>query len=238
MAKEKGGKVIVVHEKEKGIMALLDRAVDKEVPVEALEKLIALHKDVKAELARDAFNEAMSAFQGDCPVIEKTKEARNGNRILYKFAGLDSIVNQVREHLTRNGLSYSMKVETKKDSVKVTCVAKHVAGHTEQSSFDIPLATKTGMMSAPQQFAATATFAKRYAFLDVFGIMTGDEDTDGAEMKNFAMEKYEEKINKAKTIKQLKAVWMSLPGTARKSLQKLAGVKKKEILTKAKKGSK
>ena len=37
---------------------------------------------------------------------------------------------------------------------------------------------KTAMMNAPQQTAATMTYAKRYAFCNAFGIMTGDEDTD------------------------------------------------------------
>jgi len=35
-------------------------------------------------------------------------------------------------------------------------------------------------MSEVQKHGAAMTFAKRYAFCQVFGIMTGDEDTDGA----------------------------------------------------------
>jgi hypothetical protein len=45
----------------------------------------------------------------------------------------------------------------------------------------VPLGNKTQVMSDTQVTAAAGTFAKRYAFCNVFGIMTGDEDTDGAD---------------------------------------------------------
>jgi len=211
---------IIKHEKNE-VDTLLTLAIVEKVPVETLEKLIALQKDVKAELARDEFNKAMSKFQGECPVIEKAKQAMDGSKLLYKYAGLDTIVGQVRKYLTNNGLSYTMDVKAKKESVKVTCTAKHVAGHTEQSSFEIPLANKTGIMSAPQQVAATATFAKRYAFCDVFGIMTGSEDKEEMlqDPKSFQKDTIKEakaRLKRTKNIKELLSAWSDLPASAKK----------------------
>jgi hypothetical protein len=66
--------------------------------------------------------------------------------------------------------------------VKVTCIAKHKYGHTEPSSVEVPLGNKTDIMSQTQVVAAALTFAKRYAFCNAFGILTGDEDTDASSM--------------------------------------------------------
>jgi hypothetical protein len=42
----------------------------------------------------------------------------------------------------------------------------------------VPLGNKTQIMSDTQVTAAALTFAKRYAFCNVFGILTGDEDNE------------------------------------------------------------
>jgi hypothetical protein len=43
---------------------------------------------------------------------------------------------------------------------------------------EVPLGNKTQVMSDTQVVAAAITFAKRYAFLNEFGILTGDEDKE------------------------------------------------------------
>jgi hypothetical protein len=52
-----------------------------------------------------------------------------------------------------------------------------MAGHSESSDVEVPLGTKTEIVSASQVVASALTFAKRYAF-NAFGILTGDEDND------------------------------------------------------------
>jgi hypothetical protein len=59
----------------------------------------------------------------------------------------------------------------------VSCTATHVQGHSETEKFELPLGTAQ-FMTAQQEVGAARTFGSRYCFLGVFGIMTGDEDTD------------------------------------------------------------
>lgn len=166
------------------VEALLQSAIDKNVPIETMERLLAMRRELKAEAAKEAFDRAMAAFQSECPVIEKLKPVKdNHERVLYSYAPLDSIVAQVKEKLGKHGLSYAIQTEMTATHVKVICIAKHEFGHSESSTVEMPLSTRTGIMSAPQQVAATITFGKRYAFCNAFGIMTGDEDTDGKEDK-------------------------------------------------------
>src|SRR5258708_34783782 len=122
----------------------------------------------------------MSEFQAACPIIKKSKVVRTEKGASYKYAPIDSIVFQVKPLLKEFGFSYAIQTETVVDLVKAICIVRHKFGHSESSSFSVPLGTKTAMMSNTQHVAAALTFAKRYAFCNAFGILTGEEDRDGA----------------------------------------------------------
>ena len=164
---------------EHNMQMLISQAIDKGVPVETLERLLALATQLKAEYAKEQFNIAMSAFQSQCPIIKKTKSVTTAKGIVaYRYAPIESIVSQVRFLLKEHNFSYTIQTETFERSAKVICVVKHIAGHSEQSSMTVPFGTQTAVMSDTQVVAAAITFAKRYAFCNAFGILTGDEDTD------------------------------------------------------------
>lgn len=181
--------------------AIISQAVSQNVPVETMERLLAMRRELKAEFAKEAFDKAMAAFQADCPTIQKTKEVKtdSGARA-YRYAPIESIVEQVKTYLQRHGFSYSSNMEliengtTKvKASIKVT----HSLGHSEITDMTVPLGSKTRVMSDTQVVAAAQTFAKRYAFCNAFGILTGDEDTDArpVEVKQDPNEAYSVKSN-------------------------------------------
>lgn len=154
-------------------------AIQRGLPVETMERLLVMRDKIKAEQAKEAFVEAMATFQGDCPVVTKDKVVMNkgGNGVRYKYAPLDSIVEQVRPVLARNGLSFTVDAIQEQGFVTAVCKVTHKLGHSETSSFKVPIDTDS-YMSSPQRFAAALTFAKRYAFCNALGILTGDEDND------------------------------------------------------------
>lgn len=162
-------------------------ALTQKAPIETLEKLFALQKDVKAEQAKSAFVEAHARFQSQCPVIEKTKIVMNkdGRTIRYKFAPIDSIVEQTKKLLADNGLAYTWTIENQNGTMTAQCKVTHVMGHSESSSFTIPI-DMDGFMTAPQKYASAQTFAKRYALCNALGIATGEEDTDASDVKKEA----------------------------------------------------
>ncbi len=161
------------------IERLIAQAIDKSVPVETLERLLAMRKELKTEYAKEQFNIAMSAFQAECPVIKKTKAVHTKSGIVaYRYAPIDAIISQVRSFLFKHGLSYSIETATFDGMVSATCTVEHTLGHSHPSSITVPLGTKTDIMSATQVVAAALTFAKRYAFCNSFGILTGDDDND------------------------------------------------------------
>ncbi len=159
---------------------LIAQAIEKGVPVETMERLLAMRRELKAEWAKEQFDKAMAAFQSNCPTIKKTKAGgkTNAGVVAYYYAPLESIVEQVKEQIKQNGFSYAIQTKTEDKGVKVTCIVKHVSGHSESSDIEVPLGEGTRVMSAPQVVASALTFAKRYAFCNSFGILTGDDDND------------------------------------------------------------
>lgn len=162
------------------VEAMITQAIEKGMDVETMKEILAMRTTLRAEWAKEQFDRAMADCQAEMPVIGKSKMARDENKgkDLYKYAPLDAIVAVAGPIIAKHGFSYSFKTLNAIDKVKVTCIVKHRDGHSEESDMETALSTKTQIMSAPQQIAATVTFNKRYAFTNAFGITTGGEDDE------------------------------------------------------------
>lgn len=154
--------------------ALISQAINKGVDVATMEKLLAMRRELNAEKAKAAYDTAMADFQAECPTIEKKTQGYN-----YKYADLTTIIEQVKDLLARHGFSYTFDTDEVDNAIIVYCKVKHIAGHMEISKAQIKRETTT-KMNASQQSGAAMTYGKRYAFVNAFGILTGDEDTDAS----------------------------------------------------------
>ena len=182
--------------------SFIEKAIAVGAPVETLERLFDLQLRAKADKSRELFVSAMTGFQQDCPIIEKKKKVMNkdGSSIRYMFAPIDSIVTQIKPFLLKHGLSYRWEVDTKDNKVTAKAIVTHISGHSESSSFEVPVESSQWMTST-QSNASALTFAKRYSLCNALGIATGDEDTDALD----AGQK-DAKDPKAKIINRLKAL--------------------------------
>lgn len=161
------------------VQSLLSRAIDNNTPVEAMEKLLSMSRELKADYAREQFNISLAEFQADCPEIKKTKIVRDkSGNVRYRYAPLEVIIEQVKKYLVQYGFSFTIKAEQTEKSFKAICEVRHIVGHKESTSFEVPLDPKA-YMSAPQKVGSASTYSRRYAFCNAFGIMTADSDDDG-----------------------------------------------------------
>lgn len=177
---KKQSKALVVRQNTTPEMLIME-GVKKGISVDTMERLLVIRREVKAEQGKEAFNLALSSFQSECPIIKKLKVVKNkdGSR-RYAYAPLDSIVEQVRPFLMKNRLSFTIDSVVEDKWVKATCKITHELGHSETSTFQVPIAADA-YMTEPQKFASALTFAKRYAFVNALGILTGDEDIDAVD---------------------------------------------------------
>ncbi len=161
------------------VEAMITLAIERGATVETIERLMAVRREVRAEQAKEGFDRALAAFQAECPTIRKTSKVMNkdGRNVRYQYAPLDAIIFQVKELLQKHGFSYTVNAQALAGSVKAVCKLTHAYGHSESSEFEVPI-DKDAYMNPAQQVASALTFAKRYAFCNAAGIMTGDADDD------------------------------------------------------------
>lgn len=167
---------------------LLRLALEKNVPVETLERLTTLYERMADRKAAQEFNAAMAQFQRECPAIEKLTEStqfsqvtREGTKKAVRYAELDQIANSIRPHLHKHGLSYTWDSWLNDGGKTLTCVCilRHENGHEARASFTGPAGSNAGA-SEIQKCAAALTYAKRQSLTQVLGLTCCDPDTDGA----------------------------------------------------------
>jgi hypothetical protein len=165
--------------------SLILRAIEQKIDVEGLERLLAMKERVDAANAKQAFLEALSAFQGECPTVPKTKTAQvkdeNGRlKYTYNYARIDAIVETVAPVLFKHGLSFRFDTAFEPEpypALLVVCTIAHRAGHSESSTFRSPI-DQGAKMNVMQRSGSARTYGMRYALCDALGIVSGDEDDD------------------------------------------------------------
>jgi len=187
-------------------LSLIQQAIQQGVDPDVMEKLMNLQERWETRQAKKAFDLALAAFQSECPTIQKTKKVPNKDgSIRYQYAPLESIVEQVKGILQKHGFSYTIDAPVTQTSVKAICKVTHDKGHSQESTFEVPIDPE-GYMTAPQKVASALTFAKRYAFCNAFGILTGDEDTDANDTGTSAIDPVEVSLNMVKNSKNIAAL--------------------------------
>ncbi len=217
---------------------LIEQAINKGLDVDKMTKLFDLQERWEARQSKKAFDEAMANLQSELPEIKKTKDGgkTKSGQLVYKYAPIESIISQTKGVIAKHGFSYAIKTEFPEGKVKSVCVVKHKAGHSEFSEMVVPVDNGTNVMSQAQVVASASTFSKRYAFINAFGIMTGDEDNDGAtEADPQEIEEAKEKLSGCVNRDELLKEWNKLTKELRgnKELIIFANKKQKEIVESA-----
>jgi len=168
------------------ISQLLERALDKNISVEALEKLVALHERVADRNAAQEFHDALARFQASCPPIGRTRAVdyvtSTGARVRYNYAELDHIVAVVGPGLHAEGFSYWWDSADDGKMITTKCTLSHVNGHSRTSSFACPIDTRA-KMSEGQQRSSAWTVGRRQSFVSVLGLTTTEPDDDAVSME-------------------------------------------------------
>jgi hypothetical protein len=164
------------------VTQLLDKAIDAKSAVEVIKELRQMKIDDQKMYAEQAFNDAMAAFQLECPTITKEKAvSTNAGKVAFRYAPIEVIELQIRPFLQKHGFSHTFDTDTASAEgwVIAKCVVTHKFGHSRTSTGKFPLGTKTNIMSDTQQYAAALTFANRRALANAYALILVGEDMDG-----------------------------------------------------------
>lgn len=161
------------------VSSLVALALREKVPVEVLERLVALQERVTAQAAESAMARALAAFQAECPPIRRVKTAtvkKEGvKQYEYDFAPFEEVARTIRDPLAKHGLSYSHDNTFTDKGVEVTCTLHHAEGAKRTATFRGPVDTSGGK-NPIQQVASARSYGRRYSLIDVLGLAIEDDD--------------------------------------------------------------
>jgi len=162
---------------------MLMRAVESNMDIDKLEKLLSLKERWDAKNAERSFYDAMNQFQSKKPKLVKGKKVdfpskQGGGNIKYNYNPLPKIQEAIDPVLASCGLSYSWdQTEEQGGRIKITCVVSHVDGHSK-STFLSGAPDTSGTKNSLQSIGSTITYLKRYTLENALGL-SSDEDDDG-----------------------------------------------------------
>lgn len=161
---------------------LLTLAVNNNLDIDKLERLMSLQKDWQADQARKAFFSSLAQFQSEVPDLRKSKkvgfDSKEGGRVEYNYAPLADITRQIKVTCKDCGLSYRWEINDNKEEIKVTCLVTHLDGHTERTTMTAN-PDSSGKKNPIQARGSAIEYLKRYTLIGALGLSTTDSDVDG-----------------------------------------------------------
>jgi ERF superfamily len=151
------------------------------LPIEQLERLMALSERWESNQAAREFAEALTGFQSECPMVFKGRKTTGTGSLAFAFASMDDIMDVAQPLLAKYHIVPTWTTKPgEKGGLEVTCRIR-VGTHAEESSVTIPI--PTGTVNATQLHAQGVTYGKRYSLCAALGItVTDQQDNDASTM--------------------------------------------------------
>jgi len=167
---------LTVKEQESSAMiSIIERAaMNPEVDMDKMERLLEMQERIVKRNAEMAFNAALAEMQSEMPLITKDAEIKVNGQVRSKYASFENINETVKPILQKYGFAVSFRTETS-DSIKVTGILVHKDGHREQTDMVLPV-DASGSKNAVQAIGSSVAYGKRYVLCALLNISTGDDD--------------------------------------------------------------
>ena len=160
-------------------MEMIQRALERNVSPEMLDKLMTLQERWESSQARKAFDEAMAAAKAEIPTITKNREVdftSSKGRTHYRHEDLAEIARTVNPILGKHGLSYRFRTSANiNEPISVTCVVTHRLGYFEENTLVGP-PDESGNKNRLQQVGSTLTYLQRMTLKAALGLAASNDD--------------------------------------------------------------
>jgi hypothetical protein len=158
------------------IIQVIERAaMNPAVDIDKMERLLQMQQTIVARNAQAEFAAALADMQAELPVIkERGKNSNTGS----KYALWEDVNEQIRPILGKHGFSISFRTKTEGDFVAVTGVITHRSGHSEETTFTLPVDKGPGR-NLVQAHGSSISYGKRYTAAALLNLTSRGEDDDG-----------------------------------------------------------
>lgn len=204
-------------------MSMMMGAMRQGASLADVREMMAIHREMKADEAREIFRADFAAFRGENIIIPKTKHVDRGRGGSFDQAEYDEVCRRLSPALSRHGFSFrhdqkfglrrmmTEGVENDVGWVWVTCHLEHRKGHSELLELEGPPGDLS-VNTPTQNMQTTASYLKRQSLLAITGTATGGEDDEakmrkgGASEEEKRIEYWKEKVALAGTARELQDV--------------------------------
>lgn len=156
------------------MLAMIERmAVNPNIDTDKLERLIAMKKDMDATAAKVAFTQALVRMRPELPRIEKKGKTDKAD-----YGKWEDIQDAIDPVLTKHGFDLTFKTASAADSITITAVLRHNAGHEDTTDLTLPADKGPGRNNV-QAVGSSVSYGKRYTASALLNLRIGGEDDDG-----------------------------------------------------------
>ena len=136
------------------IIQVIERAaMNPNVDIDKMERLLQMQERVIERNAKAAFNAAFARMQPDLPAIEKNGKSNNGAYGLW-----EDIQGGIQPVLAKHGFALSFKTKVEQDAITVTAILHHEEGHDDSTDLKLPT-DKSGSKNAVQAVGSQSAMA-------------------------------------------------------------------------------
>ena len=207
---------------------LIQLAIQKDLDVDKLEKLIELKNSQMALECKKDFDLHFSMMQADFQPVVRSKSSDKHN-----YAPIEGLQKQFGEIISSHGFSYKWGEELVEGEKLRVFIHISGYGHTETSHKDLPsydgMAGGKQIMNPLQAEGTRSTYGRRYTFKNGFGITEEDEDTDGSFDDGVAYAEYIRKLDEETDPGKIR----QLAGNMYRQLKDEKDYRGAEVITKA-----
>ena len=153
-------------------------------------------KDMQMSSNINEIASALSKVQGELDTAKKDSSGYG-----YNYSDLASVIETARPVLEKNDLAVTQLVgETQDGNAKVTTILTHSSGQYFRSEASIPVIEMKGT-NAAQNFGASLSYLRRYAYQAILGMASEDNDASSKGPKKDSPVKKKKESTKKPAIK-------------------------------------
>lgn len=161
---------------------ILQIALDQNMDLDRIEKMLEFQERWEKNEARKAYHSAMAQFKLNPPEILKDKHVHFNTAkgpTDYNHATIGNVVSSIIKRLAECEIYHSWETEQKENGkIVVTCKLTHCLGYSESVWLESP-PDPSGGKNNVQAIASAVTYLQRYTLLSITGLATHDQDDDG-----------------------------------------------------------
>lgn len=200
------------------VLAMIERvAMNPEVDIDKLERMLAMQERILDRNAEQAFNAAMSDAQKETGRVSADATNPQTRSRYATYAALDRALRPI---YTSHGLSLSFDTgDAIEGHVRVVCYVAHRDGHSRTYHADMPAdglgAKGNAVMTKTHAAGSAMSYGMRYLLKLIFNVAVGEDDNDGngAEQPQGIQPHVEDAIvaiSKVDSMNELQGLWESL----------------------------